>query len=103
MAVRDLLDRMLGGDFEAAREEARKMADLGTLDEIRAILDKSKKTPEKTYCYWILRDLGRNTGAREVMDYLVERVAREDKVAKLREQALMEIKFLNGSSDPSKI
>ena len=37
------------------------------------------------------------------MDYLIERVAREDKVVKLRKQALMEIKFLNGPSDPSNI
>ena len=103
MSVRDLIHRMTHGDFEAAREEARKIADLDALDEIRAILDKARKTPEKTYCYWILGDLGRNTGAGEVMDYLVERVARENKVAKLRKQALMEIEWLNGPTDPSNI
>jgi HEAT repeat protein len=102
MSIRALIDRMYHGDLHSAREEARQVADLGALAEIRAILDKSKDTPEKKFCYWILGDLGRNTGAQEVMDYLMERVGKE-KTATLRKQALQEILFLRGPSDPQNV
>lgn len=99
MSVRDLIDRMSQGDFSAARKEAKQISDLEALNEVRTILAQSKDSTEKKFCYWVLGDLGRNTQAQEVTDYLIERVACE-KTATLRKQALDQIQFLQGASDP---
>ena len=52
--VRELLERMKHDDFDKARAEARRLADLSALEEIQAILESTKDQAEKLYCYWIL-------------------------------------------------
>lgn len=96
--IQELIDGMLHGDFYKAREEASQIADPALLGQIQAILEQSKNDAEKMYCYWILKDLGRNSGSIQVADYLMERVALEKKT-RLRGQALKSLLFLHGVSD----
>jgi HEAT repeat protein len=95
--IRELIDRMKGGDFHKARAEAAAVRDLAALEQIREILEPTKDVTEKTYCYWILGDLGRNTKAPQVADYLMERVAAEKQMA-LRKLALDQVSLLQDAT-----
>ena len=68
------------------------ITDLDALTQIKAILDATKDQADKRHCYWILGDLGRNSKAPQVADYLMERLLRE-KTARMRKQTLMERQF----------
>ncbi len=98
VVIRELLDRMRHGDFHQARTEAARIADLDALEQIRTILERTRDAVEKMYCYRMLGDLGRNTKATQVADYLMERVAAE-KTVKLRKLALSEVSLLQGVSN----
>jgi HEAT repeat protein len=98
-AIRELIDRMKHDDFDKARAEAQQVTDLGALEEIKAILESTKDTTDKLYCYWLLRDLGRNAKAPQVADYLMERLPREKTVA-MREWVFRGAMFIEGPWNP---
>lgn len=97
-AVRDLLDRMCAGgdDFDAARREAKALDDPALLEEFRAVLTRSKDAGERTYSYFMLGDLARNSGDGAVADFLMQRVGKE-KTGPWKHKALGGLGFARGA------